>query len=363
MAHERGNGNVYLRGNTYWMVYWLRGERFRESTETSDEQQARKMLRNKMKLIHADQVGARVFQTPKSDKLTIHGLLEALKADYVLRGKDSGQNLSHLKRADEDFGSLLAVALTPERVDSYVQDRIAAKNRPAAINRTLQFIRQSFTLAIRHNRIVRAPYIRRLSEKGNERRGFTDEATFRKIRDSLPVYLRDFATFAFCTGMRFGEIRSLKWANVHGDEIELEALDAKTDEARIVPMVGADLEGVLRNRKEARKVKRDDGTTFPAPLVFHHNGNPVVDIRKAWHTACRKAGVPHLLFHDLRRSAVKNMDEAGISRDVAMSVSGHKTQSMFSRYNITTTKRARQALEQVQVYREATVGKVVSINQ
>jgi integrase len=358
----RGDGRVYLRGNTWWLSYWLRGEQFRESAETSDEQQARKMLRNKMKQIHADQIGARVFQTPKADKLTIHDLLEALKADYTLRGKASGQNLSHLKRADEDFGTILAVALAPERVDQYIQDRLAAKNKPAAINRTTQFVRQAYTLAVRNNRIVRAPYIRRLSEKGNERKGFTDEATFRKIRDSLPVYLRDLATFAFCTGMRFGEICSLKWANVHGDEIELEALDAKTDEARIVPMVGADLESVLRNRKEARKVKRD-GIPSTATLVFHHGDKPIVDIRKAWHTACKKAGVPNLLFHDLRRSAVKNMDEAGISRDVAMSISGHKTQSMFSRYNITTTKRARQALEQVQVYREATAGKVVSISQ
>jgi integrase len=357
----RGDGQIYLRGNTYWMVYWLRGERFRESCETSDEQQAAKMLRNKMKLIHADQIGARVFQTPKADKLTIHDLLESLKADYTLRGKASGQNLSHIKRADADFGDMLAVALTPDRVDRYIQDRLADKNKPAAINRTLQFVRQAYTVAVRQNRIVRAPYVRRLSERGNERKGFTDEATFRKIRGFLPSYLQDFCLFGFVSGMRFGEICSLKWSNVHGDEIELEGLDAKTGEPRIIPMVGADLAGILARRREAQKVKRD-GILSTAALVFHHGGKAIVDIRKAWHSACRKAGVPKLLFHDLRRSAAKNMDEAGISRDVAMSITGHKTQSMFSRYNITTTKRARQALEQTQVYREATAGKVISIN-
>ena len=357
----RGDGQVYLRGNTYWMVYWLRGERFRESAETCDEKQARKMLRDKMKLIHADQVGARVFQTPKSDKLTIHDLLEALKADYTLRGKASGQNLSHIKRADTDLGDVLATALTPERIDTYIQDRLTAKDRPAAINRATQFVRQAFTLAVRNNRVMRAPYIRRLSERGNERKGFVEEGTYRKIRDLLPSYLQDMFTFSYITGMRFGETVSLKWNNVKGDTIELQALDAKTGEPRLIPMVG-DLAGVLARRREARKVKRD-GISTPAAFIFHHNGHEIVDVRKAWRTAVKKAGVPGLLWHDLRRSAVKNMDEAGVSRDAAMSITGHKTQAMYSRYNIVDTKRVRQALEQTQVYREATAGKVVAINQ
>jgi PIN domain nuclease of toxin-antitoxin system len=59
------------------------------------------------------------------------------------------------------------------------------------------------------------------------------------------------------------------------------------------------------------------------------------------------------LFHDLRRSAVKNLDEAGVSRDVAMAISGHKTQAMYSRYNIADVKRKRKALELTQEFREA----------
>jgi integrase len=342
----RGDGRIYLRGTTYWICYYLRGAQFRESAETGDAQQATKFLRKRLREVGCDLEGARTFQTPKASKLTVSDLLAALKADYVLRGKDSGQNLSHLKRADDNLGQHLAVALTAERIDKYIEGRLADGDKPASVNRVTQLVRQAYGLAIRRNHLARAPYVRKLSEKGNERRGFCEEATFRAIRGFLPKYLQDFCLFGYCTGMRFGEIKSLAWANVHGDVIELQGEDAKTGEPRKIPMVGADLAGILKRRKEAQKVKRGDTITIAA-LVFHHNGKPIVDIRKAWKSACKKADVPNLLFHDLRRSAVRNLDRAHVSRDVAMRITGHKTQSTFTRYNIVATDDVANALKQV----------------
>jgi hypothetical protein len=122
----RGNGRVFLRGETWWIAYCLRGKEYRQSAKTQDPKVAEKFLRGRLKEVHADEIGARPFTTPKATRLTLHDLLEALRADYVLRGKNSVQNLSHLKRADQDFGEYRAMALTAEEIDSYVEKRLAA---------------------------------------------------------------------------------------------------------------------------------------------------------------------------------------------------------------------------------------------
>ncbi|HLK80720.1 MAG TPA: tyrosine-type recombinase/integrase [Xanthobacteraceae bacterium] len=69
-------------------------------------------------------------------------------------------------------------------------------------------------------------------------------------------------------------------------------------------------------------------------LFFREDGARIKDIRTVWRNACRKAGLPEQLMHDLRRSCVTNMIDAGLPETVAMMISGHKSAEVFRRYGI-----------------------------
>ena len=78
------------------------------------------------------------------------------------------------------------------------------------------------------------------------------------------------------------------------------------------------------------------------PFLIQRNGERVFDFKKAWATACAAAGVKEALFHDLRRTALTNMIEAGLSEKEAMEISGHRTRAVFDRYYIVSDRRMKQ---------------------
>ena len=84
--------------------------------------------------------------------------------------------------------------------------------------------------------------------------------------------------------------------------------------------------------------------------MFHRDGKPVGDFKKAWATGCRTAGVPDKLLHDLRRTAARNMIRARVPERVSMAVTGHVTRSMFDRYNIVSEGDLRMAAQKTTIY-------------
>jgi integrase len=116
---------------------------------------------------------------------------------------------------------------------------------------------------------------------------------------------------------------------------------SKNHEGRVLPL-SADLHAIIARRAAERHDL--------VPLVFHRHGQPVRDFRKAWATACTKAGCPGRLFHDLRRTAVRNMVRAGGPEKVAMAISGHQTRSIFDRYNIVNERDIHDGLTKVATY-------------
>src|SRR5262249_43830295 len=93
-----------------------------------------------------------------------------------------------------------------------------------------------------------------------------------------------------------------------------------------------------------------DAGSKACPFLIQDEGKPVLDFEKSWKTACEAAGVAHTLFHDLRRTALTNMIEAGLSEKEAMEISGHRTRAVFDRYHIVSERRLKEMAGKLEVH-------------
>lgn len=164
-----------------------------------------------------------------------------------------------------------------------------------------------------------------------------------------------------------GRIVSLTWAAVDREGGIIRPERGPANKTRGVVALTGTLAALIDRRWKARSVTGPDGTTRIIDHVFHRNGRRIGDFDKAWTTACAKAGLAHVvtdaegkermvadrLFHDLRRTAARNMVRAGVPERVAMAVSGHKTRSMFDRYDIVSEDDLRSAMQRVAAHLSA----------
>jgi integrase len=275
------------------------------------------------------------------DRLTFDDLAQALLADYQINGRRSLRSarlsISHLRKF---FGFDRAVDITTDRIKAYAADRQKAKAANASINRELAALKRMFSLAVEDGRLSHIPYIPTL-EEDNARQGFLDHSAFVSLRANLSEYLRDPITFLYLSGWRLGELKALEWRDVDlaGNVVRLRPEISKNKDGRLLPLSGELLEIMDRALANRR---------FDSPFVFNREGEPIGDFRKAWSSACKAAGLHPILVHDLRRTAVRNMVRAGIADRVAMTLSGHKTRSIFDRYNIVSEADLAHAAERLQ---------------
>ncbi len=142
--------------------------------------------------------------------------------------------------------------------------------------------------------------------------------------------------FLYLTGWRVGEALPLTWAQVdfRAQVIRLEPGTTKNSEGRTFPFsTFPELAALLHRQREATKAL-ERATERIIPWVFHREGEPIRYFKTAWQNACKAAGVPGRLVHDLRRTAVRNLERAGVPRSVATKLTGHKTEAVYRRYAI-----------------------------
>jgi hypothetical protein len=119
-SRKRGEGSIYLRGDTYWIQYYRRGRQIRESAHSSNPNDALKLLNRRTKQLWAERQGLQAF-IPKAERVYVDELLDELKNAYKLDGgRGLAQFEAHLKPIRDAFGDLRAVDVTTKRVDDYI---------------------------------------------------------------------------------------------------------------------------------------------------------------------------------------------------------------------------------------------------
>ncbi len=346
--HLRGMGSVYQRGRLWWIAYWWRGEKIRESSRSSKRTDAIRLLKRRIQ-----EIGKGRFINPNAEeRVRMAELFDTVVIDYKNNKRRSLATLEdRLIPLRAAFDLDRAIDVDEVRIEHYKADRLAAKKAAATVNRELAALRRAFTLAVKHKRISRAPSLAMLEEAA-PREGFLEPNQFEMLVPRLPAYLQDFARFDYTVGWRKGALKALRWPDVDRENrrVYLRRAGSKNKKPYVIVLTD-ELAAIIERRWEARRVTSPDGTVFLSDFVFHREGRPVGDFRKVWKTACEAAGMPGLLFHDFRRSAARNMDRTGRVRPtVAMQITGHETDAMWKRYRIVDEDDIEQALTATQTY-------------
>ncbi len=334
-------GMIYKRGQTYWIKYYRDGKSFRESSKSKLESEAKTLLKKREGETAQGKIPGIYF-----DRIRFNELAEDLLVDYQVNGKKT-YNMAELRirlHLRPFFGNIRVTEINTPRIKAYTKYRLDEGAANATINRDLTILKRMLNLGARCTppKVDRVPHIPMLAEN-NARKGFFERDEYQTLRNTLPAYVRDFVTFAYKTGWRLSEISGLTWNQVDLKKgiVRLEVGETKNKEARTVY-----LDSELKNIFSERFIER----RLDCQFVFHRDGQQIKTFRKAWNTACRNVGLEGRLFHDFRRTAVRNMVRAGIPERVAMMISGHKTRAIFDRYNIVSEKDLKAAAMKQEAY-------------
>ncbi len=327
-------GMLYQRGAIWWAKYYVNGRPIRESTHTHRETEARRFLKEREGRVA---VGQPVL--PRVERIRYEEVADDLRRHYETSGerelREADARLEPLKAF---FAGRRVANINATDAERYVQARQAAGLTNGTINRELSMLTKMLRFAYECGKLLRLPVIHKLKE-APPRQGFFEPEQFQAVRRQLREDLQVAATIAYTYGWRRSEILTLTLAQVDlkAGTLRLEPGTTKNEEGRLVYLT-PELRSLLAAQIERvrRLERRLDGIIpylFPH-LNRPHQGKRIKNFSKAWRNACKQAGVPGMLLHDCRRTAVRNLVNAGVPERVAMKVTGHKTRSVFDRYHI-----------------------------
>jgi len=349
---------LLLEGCKVWYAqFYQNGKRIRTSTGERDKTKAQEKLRLLM-----GRADSGLTSLSELKKLTYGILRENLLTDYRLSGNrslyhrksDGADMICGLPALDDFFSADTPVtALTTDAAARFVKAQPKQSN--ATTNRSLALLRRMLHLAHQQGKIQAVPYVKMLPEPP-ARQGTITAEELQAIMRNLPSHLHPTIAFLWWSGGRKGETSKARWNQVKeldglSPHILLEGGQTKNKEGRAVPLASIVI-AALRNIPEKDRTGR----------VFDFSA-----LRYDWARACAAAGLgvrtlvtseagnkwyqyKGKTIHDCRRSAVGELRKAGVSEEVTMKITGHKTRAVFDRYNIVGVDEVSQAMRKLETH-------------
>jgi integrase len=329
--------------------------------------------RKRLNFMREVKLGTYEAPRPRKEKpkiVTVTSLWKDYLADYRNRGgKDDDRLRIAWKRLEPHFEKMRVEEVSTGSVNKYIEARRAEGVQNATINRETATLRAMFN----HGTRVTPPSVERVPafparlKEPPARKGFvTDEQYAVLAKNAKDLWLRALTACSYSFGFRKGELLAslrVRQVDLIGRRIELEEGTTKNGEGRKVHMTSE----VFQLMVECTRDKKADDYVFTRAT-----GQPIVDPRKEWYSLCvasglgnfipakRKNGKDYLQYvglnlHDFRRSAIRNMTRRGVNDTTAMKISGHKTASVFRRYNIVDERDLVEATRLIEAGRQVPV--------
>jgi integrase len=369
---------VFSKNGAWWIEYYVKGRRKRERIGGP--------LSKDMKKVAFDVLAKRRVELAEGkylDKLrpvtTTFDELAATYLKWISPNEQAGiparkrswetQDRYSISQLQAYFGGKRLTSITPALIEQYRAWRRSTISRrqrpitPATVNRELACLKRMFNVARKGLIILKGgvplenPMMTvSLEREHNERDRVLSSDEFARLYQASEEWVKPILLMAYHTGMRKGEIRSLRWDQIdlRHHLIRLKSADTKTDEGRTIPLnqsLTITLKSTTRylgcpwvfvNPAILDAWKASPGEVDPR---YHKTS-----ISHAFTRACKRAAVENATFHDLRHTFVTNARRAGVDYFRIMAITGHRTMSVFKRYNTVDEHDLRRAMLQMDTY-------------
>lgn len=315
----------------WWIGYKAKDGWRYESSYSHDKADAQRKLRERE---------TAVDRGAQTGRLSFRDAAKAAIQDYKINKRRSLDEFERRirKHLTPFFGEHELALITTPLLRTFIDARQKAKASNAEINRELDAVSKMFKLAIQDGQVFHRPHIPKLKESA-PRKSFVTEAEYLAMRTALPVHMRNIWAFQYLTGWRSTEVLALRWEHVGETEIRFTGQTKGDEAARPFPITAAlralldDQERLLGSIDTAwvfcflvGKKMAGRPITYNGWLHAFNDARDIADVRK------------DIIPHDCRRTAIDRMERLGVARSTAMKMVGHKTESVYRRYAITSAR-------------------------